>query len=63
MEDFAYFAAARPSCFYHLGCAAGDPERSVLHSRFFDIDENCIPIGIELQTANVLALMADGMQN
>lgn len=63
VEDFAYFAAARPSCFYHLGCAAGDPERSVLHSRFFDIDENCIPIGIELQTANVLALMADGMQN
>lgn len=57
VEDFAYFAAERPSCFYHLGCAADDPKRCVAHSRFFDIDEACIPVGIELQVASVLALM------
>ena len=57
VEDFAYFAAERPSCFYHLGCAVDDPKRCVAHSRFFDIDEACIPVGIELQVASVLALM------
>ncbi len=57
VEDFAYFAAERPSCFYHLGCAVDNPKRCVAHSRFFDIDEACIPVGIELQVASVLALM------
>ena len=57
VEDFAYFAAERPSCFYHLGCAVDDPKRCVAHSRFFDVDEACIPVGIELQVASVLALM------
>ena len=57
VEDFAYFAAARPGCFFHLGCAHEEPKRRVGHSCFFDIDERCIPIGIELQAANVLRLM------
>lgn len=57
VEDFAYFAAARPACFFHLGCAVEDPKRCVAHSCFFDLDERCIPIGIALQAANVLRLM------
>lgn len=57
VEDFAYFAAARPGCFFHLGCAHEEPERRVGHSCFFDLDERCIPLGIELQAANVLSLM------
>lgn len=57
VEDFAYFAAERPGCFYHLGCAAEDPKRCVGHSCLFELDERCIPVGIELQTAGVLRLM------
>jgi len=57
VEDFAYFAAARPACFFHLGCAVEDPRQCVAHSCYFDLDERCIPIGIELQAANVLRLL------
>lgn len=57
VEDFAYFAAERPACFFHLGCAAKDPKRRVSHSCYFDLDERCIPIGIELQAANILRLL------
>ena len=57
VEDFAYFAAARPACFFHLGCAVEDPKRCVAHSCYFALDERCIPVGIELQAANVLRLM------
>ena len=54
VEDFAYFAAERPSCFFHLGSATGDPKHDVGHSCYFDLDEACIPIGIRLQALNVL---------
>lgn len=54
VEDFAYFAAARPACFFHLGCADTDPASRVLHSCHFRADERCIPLGIELQAANAL---------
>ena len=55
VEDFAYFAAACPACFFHLGCGDPDhPEGSILHSCHFRADEGCIPLGIQLQVANVL---------
>ena len=57
VEDFAYFAAERPGCFFHLGCAHAEEKRRVGHSCFFDIDEHCIPVGIELQVANVLRVL------
>ena len=57
VEDFAYFAAARPSCFFHLGCAMKDGVQRVAHSGTFDIDEDCIPLGIRLQSANVLRFL------
>ena len=57
VEDFAYFAAERPGCFFHLGCAHAEEKRRVGHSCFFDIDERCIPVGIELQVANVLRVL------
>lgn len=58
VEDFAYFAAAKPACFFHLGCADADPASRVLHSCHFRADERCIPLGIELQAANALAALA-----
>ena len=57
VEDFAYFAAEHPGCFFHLGCAHAEEKRRVGHSCFFDIDERCIPVGIELQVANVLRVL------
>ena len=60
VEDFAYFAAERPSCFFHLGCAHPEEKRRIGHSCFFDIDERCIPIGIELYIASVLRFLQHG---
>lgn len=57
VEDFAYFAAARPGCFFHLGCAVKEGPRRLAHSGTFDVDEACISLGIQLQTANVLRLL------
>lgn len=54
VEDFAYFAAARPACFFHLGAGTGEPQHDIAHSCFYDLDESCIPIGIRLQALNVL---------
>lgn len=54
VEDFAFFAAERPACFFHLGAGTGDPRHDVAHSSSYDIDERCIPIGICLQALNVL---------
>ena len=55
VEDFAYFAAERPACFFHLGAGTGDPRHDVAHSSSFNIDERCIPLGICLQALNVLS--------
>ena len=58
VEDFAYFAAARPGCFFHLGCGDTEhPESRVLHSCHFRADERCIPLGIQLQVSNVLRVL------
>lgn len=57
VEDFAYFAAARPACFFHLGCGIEGERHRVCHSSCFNINERCIPLGIELQCENVLTLL------
>ena len=63
-EDFAYFAAARPACFLHLGCRCERPDTvPLLHNPKFDIDEKCLRIGAELQIRNILALMESGKQH
>lgn len=58
VEDFSYFAAARPSGFYHLGCA--DPEHvkdaPQLHNNHFNVDERCIMTGVQLQVELALRL-------
>jgi amidohydrolase len=55
-EDFAYFLAARPGCFFLLG---GAPEGApvVHHTADFRIDERCLPIGLRVMTAAVLRLL------
>jgi len=50
VESFAYFANERPSAFYFLG--SGNREKKTTepaHSNLFDIDEDCISIGVSIQ--------------
>jgi len=52
VEDFSFFVQERPGAFYHLGC--GNPAKGIgapLHSSGFDIDEDCLPIGVAMQVA------------
>lgn len=47
-DDIAYFQQRSPGCYFLVG--AGHPERGVVpphHSAGFDIDEDCLPIGVE----------------
>lgn len=49
VESFAYFANEVPSVFYFLGCR--NIEKGIVHpahSGLFDIDEDSLPIGIEI---------------
>lgn len=57
-EDFSYFAAARPSCFFHLGCAPSDGSPvECLHNCRFNVDEACIATGVNMQLKNVRSLL------
>jgi amidohydrolase len=58
-EDFAFFLQERPGAFYNLGC--GNPDKGItaaLHAKNFDIDEDCLPIGVAVQVASALRLLA-----
>jgi amidohydrolase len=55
VEDFAYFAAEKPSAFFRLGCK--NLEKGIEgkhHHPLFDIDEDCLSIGVAMQVCNVL---------
>lgn len=43
-EDFAYFAQARPSAFFYIGCAADDGQNHPHHSPDFFMDERALLI-------------------
>ncbi len=50
-EDMSFFLQAAPGCFVFLGSA--NPDRNLHHPHhgpFFDFDEACLPLGIELLT-------------
>ena len=58
VEDFSFFLKERPGAFYHLGC--GNPGKGItaaLHSKDFDIDEACLPIGVAMHCSAALALL------
>lgn len=58
VEDFSFFVQERPGSFYHLGC--GNPRKGItaaLHSNAFDIDEDCLPIGVAMQAGLVARLL------
>ncbi|MGG7162104.1 M20 metallopeptidase family protein [Clostridium ihumii] len=52
VESFSYFSRKVPSIFYWLGCR--NEEKNIVnpaHSSLFDIDEECLSIGVKLQVA------------
>lgn len=59
-EDFAYYLEKVKGAFYRLG--SGNEEKGITspgHSSEFDIDEDCLPIGVALQTAVALRWLED----
>lgn len=57
-EDFSYFATERKACYFHLGCANIENDKAVdLHNPEFDIDERCLPVGVNIQIQNILSLL------
>jgi amidohydrolase len=55
VEDFAYFLQKVPGSFYKLGC--GNKEKGIdkpIHNNQFNIDEDCIKIGLAVHVSTVL---------
>ena len=64
VEDFAYFAKARPSSYNRLGIANKEKGiTALLHDGNFDIDEEAIRYGILIQVMSVLTLMGVGIDD
>ena len=64
VEDFAYFAKARPSSYNRLGVA--NEEKGItgsVHDGKFDVDEAAIRYGILIQVMSVLMLMGVGVDD
>lgn len=60
VEDFAYFLERVPGCFYKLGC--GNKEKGIdkpIHNNQFNVDEDCIKIGVAVNVATVLNYLSD----
>lgn len=57
-EDFSYFSDVAKGAFFHLGC--GNSEKGItssIHTETFDIDEECLKVGVLLQVNNALTLL------
>lgn len=55
VESFAYFAEKVPSLFYFLG--SRNEKGNIIypaHSNLFDVDEDCIPLGVALQCQMII---------
>jgi amidohydrolase len=55
VESFSYFAMERPSAFYFLG--SRNVSKNIVasaHNSLFDVDEDCIPVGVAVQCEAVL---------
>ncbi|KAB3535436.1 amidohydrolase [Alkaliphilus pronyensis] len=60
VEDFAYFLQKAPGAFYRLGCR--NEEKGIVHeahSTLFDVDEDCLPIGVAIQVKNTLSMLEE----
>lgn len=57
-EDFSYFSDVAKGGFFHLGCGNNSKGiTSPIHTDCFDIDEECLKVGVLLQVNNILSLL------
>lgn len=57
-EDFSYFSDVAKGGFFHLGCGNSKLGiTSAIHTETFDIDEECLRVGVLMQVNNVLSLL------
>jgi amidohydrolase len=52
-EDFGYMSSLAPGAMFQLGCARPGEDRK-LHSPVFDIDEDCLPVGVAIMSQTAL---------
>ncbi|NLM03768.1 MAG: amidohydrolase [Clostridiales bacterium] len=58
VEDFGYFLQKIPGAFYRLGCR--NEVKGIIHQThndLFDIDEDCLAVGVALQVKNALKVL------
>lgn len=58
VESFAYFSMERPALFYFLG--SKNEEKGIVHPAhgcYFDVDEDCLSIGVALQCEMAMELL------
>lgn len=61
-EDMSYFLREVPGCFVWLGSSPhGDQPGPPHHSNRFDIDEDCLPLGVELMLAGIERFLVEGI--
>jgi amidohydrolase len=56
-EDFAFFTSLVPGAMFNLGCKIEDDVRRH-HDPRFDIDEDCLPVGVAILAEATLRLLA-----
>jgi len=55
-EDFAHYLERIPGCFFFLGCGVVQTNgRGYLHNAAFNLDENCLPVGMAALAALALS--------
>ena len=59
-EDMGIILDRIPGCYIQLGAAADPSRAEPLHSPRFELDENCLPVGVMLLLASAAALLAQG---
>lgn len=57
-EDFSYFSDEIPGAFFHLGCRNEEKGcNQPLHNDSFQLDEDCIALGVEMEVRAALRLL------
>ncbi|WP_245831764.1 M20 metallopeptidase family protein [Oceanobacillus senegalensis] len=62
-EDFAHMAKHIPASMFFLGCAIDDGKARNLHTPYFDIDEQVLPIGAMILSEAAKYLLVSGKRN
>lgn len=58
VEDFSYFLEEAPGAFFTLGCKGNTKgDKYSLHNSDFDIDEDCLLVGVGMHVENVLNVL------